>query len=100
VSARLKFLPDDPGGLVNVAGVGILGSTDREDLALEFVNYLLGEQAQTYFSEQTMEYPVIDGVPTAEDLPPLDSLNPPDIDLSDLDSLEETLRMIEEAGLT
>jgi iron(III) transport system substrate-binding protein len=100
VASRLKFLPDDPGGLINVAGVGILGSTDEEAAALEFVRYLLGEEAQTYFSEETMEYPVLDGVPTAEDLPPMDSLNPPAIDLSDLDSLEETLRMLEEAGLT
>ena len=43
---------------------------------------------------------MIDGVPTAEGLPPLDSLQSPEIDLSDLDTLEETLQMIEEAGLT
>jgi iron(III) transport system substrate-binding protein len=100
VSSRLKFLPgSDPGSLVNVAGVGMLDSSERSEAALEFVNYMLGEEAQTYFTDETKEYPVLDGVPTAEDLPPLDTVDAPDIDLSDLDTLDETLRMIEEAGL-
>jgi iron(III) transport system substrate-binding protein len=101
VPALLKFLPDaDPGSLVNVAGVGVLAGTDREDQARQFVEYLLSEHAQTYFAEDTKEYPLIEGVPIADGLPPLDSLQTPAIDLSDLDTLEETLQMIEEAGLT
>lgn len=101
VPARLKFLPGgDPGALVNVAGVGVLAATDRQEDAVRFVEYLLGEDAQTYFAQDTKEYPLIDGIPTAEGLPPLNSLQSPEIDLSDLDTLEETLRMIEEAGLT
>lgn len=101
VSARLKFLPgDDPGSLINVAGVGVLASSDRSDEATQFVEFLLSEDAQAYFAEETKEYPLVPGVPTAEGLPPIDSLDAPAIDLSDLDSLEETLRMIEEAGLT
>jgi iron(III) transport system substrate-binding protein len=101
VPARLKFLPDgDPGALVNVAGVGVLAATDRDDDALRFAEYLLGENAQTFFADVTKEYPLIAGIPLAEGLPPLDSLQSPDIDLSDLATLEETLQMIEEAGLT
>jgi iron(III) transport system substrate-binding protein len=101
VPARLKFLPGgDPGALVNVAGIGVLATTDREDDAITFVKYLLGTDAQTYFAQDTKEYPLIDGVPIAEGLPPLDSLQSPQLDLSDLDTLEETLQMIEEAGLT
>jgi iron(III) transport system substrate-binding protein len=101
VPARLKFLPDgDPGALVNVAGVGVLTATDHDDEAVRFTEYLLGENAQTYFAEDTKEYPLVDGIPIAEGLPPLNSLQTPDIDLSDLDTLEETLQMIEEAGLT
>ncbi len=101
VPARLKFLPGgDPGALVNVAGVGVLSATDRDDDAVRFAEYLLGENAQTYFAQETKEYPLVEGIPIADDLPPLDSLQTPDIDLSDLDTLEETLQMIEEAGLT
>lgn len=101
VSARVKFLPgEDPGSLINVAGVGVLASSDRGEEATQFVEFLLSEDAQSYFAEQTMEYPLVSGVPAAEGLPPLETLDAPAIDLSDLDSLEETLRMIEEAGLT
>jgi iron(III) transport system substrate-binding protein len=101
VPARLKFLPgEDPGALVNVAGVGVLSATDRGDDANRFVEYLLGEEAQSYFAQHTKEYPLIEQIPTAEGLPPLESLQSPEIDLSDLDTLEETLKMIEEAGLT
>jgi iron(III) transport system substrate-binding protein len=101
VPARLKFLPDgDPGALVNVAGVGVLRATDRPEQAESFARFLLSPQAQRFFAEQTKEYPLVDGVPTAKDLPPLESLQFPDIDLTDLDTLEETLAMIEETGLT
>jgi iron(III) transport system substrate-binding protein len=101
VPARLKFLPSgDPGALVNVAGVGVLAATDKADDALRFVRHLLGEDAQTHFAQDTKEYPLIEGIAPAEGLPPLNSLQSPEIDLSDLDTLEETLRMIEEAGLT
>jgi len=101
VPARLKFLPGgDPGALVNVAGVGILDGSDHADEARKFAEYLLSEKGQKYFADKTKEYPLVAGVPTAPDLPPLDSLQSPDIDLSDLDTLEQTLTMIEDAGLT
>jgi iron(III) transport system substrate-binding protein len=101
VRARLKFLTNgDVGGLVNVAGVGILDGADRSDEAQQLVTFLLSQQAQQYFAEQTKEYPVIAGVATAPGLPPLASLNSPQLDLSDLDTLEQTLQMIEEAGLS
>lgn len=101
VPARLRFLPGgDPGALVNVAGVGVLAATDRAEDARRFVEYLLSAPAQRYFAQETKEYPLIAGIPTADGLPPLESLQSPDIDLSDLDTLEETLQMIEDAGLT
>jgi iron(III) transport system substrate-binding protein len=101
VPARLKFpRQGGPESLVNVAGVGILDSTDKSAEARELADFLLSRRAQEYFAEETKEYPLISGVQTAEGVPPIDSLNPPDIDLSDLDDLETTLDMIEEAGLT
>jgi len=101
VPARLKFLPGgDPGALVNVAGVGILDGSDHADEARKFAEYLLSEKGQKYFADRTKEYPLVAGVPTAKDLPALDTLQNPDIDLSDLDTLEQTLTMIEDAGLT
>ena len=101
VPARLKFLSsNDPGALINVAGVGILRGSDHAAEARRFVEYLLSPDAQRFFANETKEYPLIAGVPTAAGLPPLNSLQSPKIDLSDLDALEQTLAMIEQAGLT
>ncbi|MFN2497392.1 MAG: iron ABC transporter substrate-binding protein [Pseudonocardiaceae bacterium] len=101
VSTRLKFLPGgDPGALVNVAGVGILRGSDHATQARRFVEFLLSEQSQAYFAQETKEYPLVAGVPAVAELPPLESLQSPQIDLSDLNSLEQTLKMIEDAGLT
>jgi iron(III) transport system substrate-binding protein len=101
MKARLKFLPaGDPGALVNVAGVGVLKGSDHADDARRLVEYLLNAESQKYFAEHTKEYPLVDGVAAVDDLPALDTLEAPDIDLSDLDTLEQTITMIQDAGLT
>lgn len=92
----------DPGSLVNIAGCGILaGGRDevkRATLALELISYMLSESAQQQFADETHEYPLIDGVEADAALATLESLNPPDIDLSDLDDLEGTLELLREVG--
>jgi iron(III) transport system substrate-binding protein len=94
------FLPGgDPGALVNVAGVGILSDSNASLAALEFVRFLLSEESQQYFAGETFEYPLIDGVDASEGLPPLGTIEQPDIDLSDLDDLEGTLDLLREVGL-
>lgn len=94
------FLPGgDPGSLVNVAGVAILETSDNVPAALAFIDFLLEEESQRYFAEETSEYPLVDGVPADERLTPLAEIEAPDIDLSDLDDLEGTLQLMQEAGV-
>jgi len=94
------FEAGDPGALVNVAGVGVLeGKADARTRQL--LDFLLGTEAQTYFGEKTHEYPLVKGVQAVgTDLPPLASLQGPDLDLADLKSLEQTLALLDEVGLT
>jgi iron(III) transport system substrate-binding protein len=100
VPSQLAFLGGgDPGALVNVAGVQTLGSTDQPTEAAALVSYLLSDDAQSYFATETFEYPLVDTVQPAADLPPLESIDGPDVDLGDLDSLSETITMLEEVGL-
>ena len=89
----------DPGALVLVAGVGILDASENKDVAVEFVEFLLGGPAQTYFAQQIKEYPVSAGVQPVGDLPPMASLDPPDVDLGNLNDLEGTLRLLRETGV-
>ncbi|MER7482628.1 iron ABC transporter substrate-binding protein [Streptomyces sp. NPDC126510] len=101
VSAKLKFLPGkDPGALINVAGAGILKDSGQSATAQKAVDYLLSKEAQTYFADETKEYPLAAGVTSkVEDLPPFESLESPEIDLGKLESLRETLAMLQDVGL-
>lgn len=93
------FTNGDVGGLVNVAGVGVLASGTKQDAALALVRYLMSVAGQTYFAERTFEYPLAAGITPRGDLPPLGALNPPSIDLSDLRSIEATQEMLADVGL-
>jgi iron(III) transport system substrate-binding protein len=90
------FADGDAGNLVNVAGVSLL--SDNPD-ALVFASWLLGETAQKYFLEKTFEYSLTSDVSPDPTLPKLSQINGPEIDLSDLSSLEQTLQLLTEAGL-
>lgn len=100
LTAKLHFFTGgDPGGLVNVSGVGVTKRAAGDAEVRKFIDYLLGKDAQTYFSQTLFEYPLVAGVPIAKGLPALTDLAPPAIDLNDLESLETTVKMITDAGL-
>ena len=101
VTSKLHFLHgDDPGALINVAGVGILKGTDQKAAAVKAVEYLLGPKAQAYFASKTFEYPVVEGAEVPGDLPPLDELDGLALDLNRLESLDKTLELLDEVGLS
>jgi iron(III) transport system substrate-binding protein len=90
--------PGDIGAMVNVAGIGILESSDRRAEALQFVRFLLGREAQRFFAESSREYPVIAGVPTHPSITPLAEISRPDVDLSRIDDLRGTISLLQETG--
>lgn len=99
-SAANYYLTDgDPGALVNVAGAGILSTTDNDEAARQLVEYLLSAEAQEYFASETKEYPLVEGVDPDAELPPLEEIGTPEIDLSDLADLEGTLELLQEVGI-
>lgn len=101
VKARNHFFSDgDIGALVNVSGAGIVKGTDRRAEAERFVAFMLGAEAQRYYAEETKEFPLTPAAQPPAGLPPLASIESPDIDLSDLASLKETLDLLAEVGLT
>jgi len=98
-AANLFLTDGDPGALVNVAGAGILNTAANDEAARELVAFLLSEQAQEYFASETKEYPLIEGVEPDADMPSLDEIGMPEIDLSDLSDLEGTLELLQDAGI-
>ena len=101
-----KFLPgDDPGALVSVAGVGILDGAEHADAAERFVEFLLTDEQQRFYTEEAeeAEIPLVAGMAPREGVPTLDELadSGPDVDLSSFgDELERTLELLNETGFT
>ncbi len=99
VPAANYFFPGgDPGALINVAGAGVVGTTDQPGLAQRLILYLLGHSAQEYFSAETSEYPLVEGIAPSVELKPLAEIEVPEIDLSDLSDLQATLELMSETG--
>ena len=97
--ARNHFMSgSDPGSLVNVAGAGILASSEADALARRFLEFMLSDESQAYFADATNEYPLVAGVPGPAGMPALAEIETPDIDLSDLSDLQGTLRLLTETG--
>jgi len=89
----------DPGALLLVAGAGILEASDNKATAQQFIDFLLSEPAQTYFAAEIKEYPVSAGVEPRGDMPPMESLNPPDVDLGRISDLRGTLNLLRDVGV-
>ena len=98
-AARNLFLTDGgPASLVMVAGSGILKTSPNPENAELFIRFLLSQVAQQYFAASVYEYPLIEGVKTHRLLPPIDSLNGPEIDFASLDDLAGTEALLREVG--
>jgi iron(III) transport system substrate-binding protein len=95
-----EFAPDDIGSLIIVTAASLVEGADNQEEALRLIRFLLEEEAQTYFSEQTFEYPLAAGVQPASVLPPLEFTQVESIDFEQLGGdLESTRALIREAGL-
>jgi len=101
ISAVNHYFPDgDLGSLILTTTVGVLDTANDTAVAEQFIEYLLSKPAQEFYAEQSFEYPLAKGVPPADDKPPLDSIQSPNLDLSELgDGLIKTRELIADAGL-
>ena len=93
------FTEGDAGAVFNVAGAAVTDTAADATLAGNFVRHLLSAEAQDYFARSTFEYPLIPDVEPIGDLPSIDELDVPDIDLSQLSNLEPTIDLMRDAGV-
>ena len=101
-----KYLPgDDPGALVSVAGAAVLEGAEHADAAERFVEFLLADEQQRFYTEEAeeAEIPLVEGIEPREGVPTLDELSGrgPDVDLSSFGGeLEKTLELLNDTGYT
>ncbi len=96
---RNLYTSNDAGAMVNIAGVGILDVARDRDLAYKFIEFLLSPEIQEYFVEQNSEYPLVkDMVIDNPMILPIEDIDVPDIDLSNLEDLEGTLELLFNVG--
>jgi len=94
------FAPDDLGSLLIVSAAAVLKTSKHSEEAGQLAAYLLNEEAQRFFSDQTYEYPLRAGVKATSVLPPIDFRAAEGIDFDRLGGdLESTRKMIRDAGL-
>lgn len=95
------FFPDgDLGSTLLVTAASIIDGTAKGDDAEELVEFLLSDQAQTFFSDETFEYPLAGDATPNEALPPFEEISKTRVDLDALGGgLEATTTMIDESGL-
>jgi iron(III) transport system substrate-binding protein len=99
-SRNYVFPNGDIGSVLLETTASVLRTSDHPEEATRLVGFLLSEEAQRYFAEETYEYPLVEGVHPAVDLPDLERLQLPNVDLSTLgDGYQQTTQMIAESGL-
>ena len=101
VASVNHFLPaGDVGSLVIVTGGAVLASSDASSQGEDLLRYLLSVDAQSTFSTQTQEYPLLDGVAAPDGLPSLSGYAADTIDYDLLgDGLTGTIELIRESGI-
>ena len=99
--AQTFFQDGDIGNLANVTGIGVVAASDKQELMQEFIGYLLSDEAQTFFTEENFEYPITTTVEPAAGLATGSEVDEaaPEVDLTAIDDLEGTLRLLREVGL-
>ncbi len=99
-SENYYFPDDDIGSLIIVTAMGVLSTSDVPELADQLVEFMLGDEAQRFYSEKTFEFPLAAGIAPSSMLPPLSSIGMATYDFDRLGGgLERTKELIDESGL-
>jgi iron(III) transport system substrate-binding protein len=85
------FRNQDPGAFVSISGGGVLGSSKKKDQAQKFLTFVTGKGGQEVLEKgDSFEYPVASSVPANPALVPLDQLQAPAVNPSDLNAQKVT----------
>jgi len=98
-TSALHFFGDkDPGAFVSVSGAGVLKAGDNQANAQKFVDYLTSAEGQQVIADSyALEYTLNPEVDLGRDVKGLSDLDPPAVDVSDLNG-PRVVELMEEAG--
>ncbi|MDQ6527168.1 iron ABC transporter substrate-binding protein [Nocardioides sp. LHD-245] len=97
-SAQHYFTGGDPGAFVSVSGAGVLKSSDMKEEAREFVEFLVREKGQQVLADSyALEYPLNPAVQLPGVTKQFSELQPPQVNVSDLDA-EAVVDLMTEVG--
>jgi iron(III) transport system substrate-binding protein len=96
-----RFAEGDLGNLALVTGAGVLQTSNQNEEAQQFLQFLLSETAQSYAANRVNEYPVVSGTEVPNYMVPVDSALAlsPEFDFQRLQEMDPTLDLLRDAGL-
>lgn len=99
--SELAYLaPHDPGYVIDVSGAAVLASSKHQTAADRFVAYLTSRAGQEIIAHSTsFEYPIAQGVTTAQPETPFKNLQPNSIGLAELGTGQAALALLREVQL-
>ncbi len=94
-----QFATDDLGSVLIVTAAAKLASSDNDEAVDQLLTFLLSESAQRYFADETFEYPLVEGIEPAEQIPAASFADVGSLDLEELEGgLAATRDLINAAG--
>ncbi|WP_418060471.1 iron ABC transporter substrate-binding protein [Pimelobacter simplex] len=97
-SSQYYFSNGDPGAFVSVSGAGILKSSDMKTEARKFIEFLVNEKGQQILADSyALEYPLNPAVQLEGVQKPFSELQPPAVNVSDLDA-KKVVDLMTEVG--
>ena len=97
-SQQYFFGNQDPGAFISVSGAGVLKGGDHQANAQKFVDYLTSAEGQQVIADSyALEYTLNPEVDLGRGVKGLADLDPPAVDVSDLNG-PEVVALMEEAG--
>jgi iron(III) transport system substrate-binding protein len=98
---QTAFKAGDVGNLMSVAAIGQLKLAKNPALAQKWIEFLLSEDAQRFFADKTMEYPLLPNLPLHPSLQSAKDLEKsrPNVDLKTLKDRKGTLKVLQDVGL-
>lgn len=101
-SNRLKvhyFPNQDPGAFISVSGGGVLKASDNPEAAQQFLAFVTGPEGQAILRDgHSYEYPIGSGIEPNPALPPLSTIDNPEVDPSLLNA-QQVVQLMTAAGV-